>query len=66
MRKVLFILLAHPVLLGVLGAIMKWLTKVDDVAIIGSLTGLFIIGLAGILYENVIRGSGISADENAK
>jgi uncharacterized MnhB-related membrane protein len=56
MRKALFICLMHPVLLGVLGALLKWLTKADDVAIIGSLLGLFIIGLVGIIYEDVLRG----------
>jgi len=57
MRKALFICLVHPVLLGILGAGLKWLTKADDVAIIGSLLGLFIIGLAGIFYEDVLRGN---------
>ena len=57
MRKALFVCLMHPVLLGVLGATLKWLTNADDVAIIGSLLGLFIIGLAGIFYEDVLRGS---------
>jgi hypothetical protein len=57
MRKALFICLMHPVLLGVLGMILKWLTKADDIAIIGNLLGLFVVGLVGIFYEDVLRGS---------
>jgi hypothetical protein len=66
MRKALFICLMHPVLLAILGALLKWLTKAGDIAIIGSLLGLFLVGLAGIFYEDVLRGSRKNTNEITK
>ena len=55
MRKALFILMVHPVLLGVLGAGLKWLTKADDVAIIGSLLGTIHCRSSGYLLRRCVE-----------